>query len=228
MGRNHNVDRKGREVSRRKFLRNTAVLSVIGVGVTQTVVATPPTVEPEAHQTEFTLTETEGESIHYIIDVTGNSLEKAGKNETNDAITSNPSYMSVEGYLKDGTDKYTFGDSDQISRVLVEGDGNFEATLSGALDDAKNDVVIKAAQWGSSTDDPAVSYSFTSSDVVIRKSDLEDNDEIDSEGDTASGYIAPGNKDVWGTGGQFESIHVKPWGNELTMEVGDLPRGSSG
>jgi len=215
---------KTEKASRRSFLRKAGVVGIVGTCVSEPVFAQ----STQAHQTELTLTETEGESIHYIIDVTGNSLEAESKTEDNDEINDESNYSTVEGYLKDGTDIYTFGDSDRISRVVVEGNGNFEATLSGALDSGtKYNVVVRGEHWGEESDDPSMSYSFTSSDVVIKWNSIEDNDEKDSDGNTASGYVDPGFKDVWRTNGQFESIHAKPWGHELNFEVGDLPRGTS-
>lgn len=162
--------------------------------------------------------------------MTGTSLsenETTIENTDGEGATWHSDYSTAEGWVNAGTDEYTFGDADRISRVVLEDSGNCEITLSGALDTGTEyNVTVRAEEWGVSSGF-ASSYSFTSAGTVGRVSDLENNDEIDAEGDTASGYIEPPNKDVWSTTGQFESIHGKPWQNSLILEVGNLPSGST-
>lgn len=217
------------KASRRSFLRKTSLINAIGIGFSGNVVATPSIVQPDSHITTMTITETEGATVHYTIDVTGNSLsENATENEDNDDVTLYSDYATAEGWVNGGTDEYTFGDDDRISRVVLEDSGNCEITLSDALDEGEEyNITVRAEEWGISTEDPACAYSFTSAGTVGRMSNLEDNDEIDEEGDTASGYVEPPYEDVWNTTGQFESIHGKPWRNSLIIEVGDLPGSSS-
>lgn len=215
--------------TRRKFLGKAVAVSAVAVGTTDIVTATPPTVQPEGHRTELTVSETDGETVHYIIDVTGNSLGvvDSEKESSDENIDYNSGYATAEGYVNNGSDKYYFGDSDRISRVVAEDSGNLEISLSGALDgfNRLDDVVVRGEYWGTKSDDPSMAYSFTSYQDIRKKSNLESNDELN--GSTASGYIDPGYKDVWETTAQFTSLHLQPWGHELNIEVEGLPSGTS-
>lgn len=238
MASNHTGERENEKAgTRRSFLRNTSVIATSSVGFIQAAAATPSTVQPEAHQTELTLTETEGDTVHYIVDVTGNTLEAVdSKKEDNDKVTYSSNYATCDGYLNNGTDKYTFSADDEISRIVIEDGGNLEASLSGAIDGPngkETKVEVRGEQWGTESDDPAIEYSFTVEGYIYKrdKSTIEDNDETTTgsnpDTETASGYIDPGHKDVWSKDGQFTSFHCKPWGHELNIEMGTLPRGTS-
>lgn len=227
----HRKQQRKTNASRRAFLHKSVAVTTAGVGFVGTADASPSTVQPDSHLTTITVSETEGETVHYIIDVTGNSLEgNPSKNENdNDGVTLHSNYATAEGYVKSKEDEYTFSGSDRISRVVLDSYGNCEINLSNGLDTGTEyDITVRAEEWGPQINDPACDYSFTSAGTVSKVSHIEDNnDEIDGGGDTASGYVVPPNKDVWRTTGQFTSIHGKPWQNSLIIEVGDLPRGST-